>query len=331
MSRALLALPGRGAYTPAALGSLAGEPLLDAVDERRAQHDLPPLAALDAAARFSPSEHLRPANVAPLIYLNGLRDAHRLRDGHDIVAVVGNGLGWCTALAVAGAVDATDGLRIVQEIAIAQEAPLAHGGPGGQLLYPLADGDWRPMPARIGQLERAIAGAHGEAWLSIELGPYAVLAGSEAGLDALNAALPPLSVAGRAYPLRLGLHGPDHTPLAAQVADAARKRLAEVAFCSPESTLVDGRGMRHAPWSSDPAELAAYTLGEHLTATYRFATSVRVALRELAPDVVLLPGPGATLGGIIGGIIVAEGYRGIRDRTAFAAAQAGERPLVVTV
>ena len=44
------------------------------------------------------------------------------------------------------------------------------------------------------------------------------------------------------------------------------------------------------------------------------ATSMRVALREYAPDVILLPGPGETLGGVVGGIIAVDGYRGIRTR-----------------
>ena len=35
---------------------------------------------------------------------------------------------------------------------------------------------------------------------------------------------------------------------------------------------------------------------EQPVSTYDFATSLRVALREYAPDVVLLPGPGASIG-----------------------------------
>lgn len=330
MSRAVLALPGRGAYTAAALGTLAGDALLSGVDELRAAHGLLPLAELDGAEAFVPSVHLRSANVAPLIYLASLRDAIKLAAQHDVVAVVGNGLGWCTALAAAGALDPLGGLRLVQEIGLAQEAPISEDGPGGQLLYPLADTEWRPIAARASGVAHALSNAADEAWLSIELGPYAVLAGSERGLTALIAELPPITLGDRAYPLRLGLHGPDHTPLAVVAREAAAAGLAGLRFAAPHTTLIDGRGTRHTPWSADPSELAAYTRGDYLVSTYRFATSLRVALREYAPDRVLLPGPGTTLEGIVGGIIVAEGYRGIHDRAAFTAAQAGVRPIVLS-
>lgn len=330
MSRAVLALPGRGAYTAAALGTLADDPLLAALDDLRAERGLLPLAELDGAEAFVPSVHLRPANVAPLIYLASLRHARELATDHDIVAVVGNALGWCTALAVAGALEPADGLRLAQHIGLAQETPIADDGPGGQLLYPLADSEWRHIGARTSSVAHAIGTAGEEAWLSVELGPFAVLGGSERGLAALLEKLPPISLGGRAYPFRLGMHGPDHTPLAAPARDSLAAALADLPFAVPRVTLIDGHGVRHTPWSADPAELAAYTLGDHLVTTYRFATSLRVALREYAPDQVLLPGPGTTLVGIVGGVVVAEGYHGIRDRAAFVAAQAADRPLVVT-
>ena len=193
MSRAILALPGRGAYTAAALGTLTGDPLLGALDELRAERGLVPLAELDGAHGFVPSVHLRSANVAPLIYLASLRQARELAADHDVVAVVGNALGWCTALAVAGALDPGDGLLLAQHVGLAQEAPIADDGPGGQLLYPLADTEWRQIAARTSSVARAIASADGAAWLSIELGPYAVLAGSERGLATLLAELPPIT------------------------------------------------------------------------------------------------------------------------------------------
>lgn len=328
MSRAVLALPGKGAFTAAALGSLQGDPLLGQVDARRVERGLLPLGELANAPAFVPAIHLRPANAAPLIYLASLRDADRLTGDHEIVAIVGNGLGWCTALAVAGVVDRADGLRLVQEIGLAQELPPSGSGGGGQLLYPMTDTEWHPIPERASSVAAALAAAGDEAWPSIELGPYVVLAGSEAGLEALLRNLPPITVGERSYPLRLGLSSADHSPLAAPVAAAATEATAGIAFGMPRTTLVDGRGTRHAPWSADPSELAAYTRGAYLLATYRFTASLRVALREYAPDVLALAGPGTTLTGIVGGIIVGEGYHGIRNRAALASAQATQ-PLIV--
>ena len=57
----------------------------------------------------------------------------------------------------------------------------------------------------------------------------------------------------------------------------------------------------------------------------------RVALREYAPDVVLLPGPGASLGAACAQLIVAEGYRGIRSRAEFEAALAGPSPILLSM
>jgi hypothetical protein len=99
----------------------------------------------------------------------------------------------------------------------------------------------------------------------------------------------------------------------------------------PSLTLIDGRGARWSPWSTDPDALRDYTLGEQVTTPYRFATSIRVALREHAPDVLVLPGPGNSLGGVCGQLIVGEGYRGIDSREAFEAAQRSDSPVVLSM
>ena len=336
MSRAAVVLPGRGAFTAAALEppDEAQAILASALDERRGAAGLLPLGELMSARVFVPAIHLRPANVAPLIYLASLRDAAAMAAEHETVAVLGNGLGWCSALAVAGALDVLDGLRLVQEIGMAQDPGTSGDRPaaasGGQLLYPLTDADWRPIADRRRTLASALERAEGGAWLSIELGPHAVLGGSAVGLETLMTALPPVAIAGDTYPRPIALSSAEHTPLASDVADAVQRGAAQIVFRQPHTTLIDGRGMRHTPWSTDPAELADYTLRAYLVSTYRFATALRVALREYAPDLLLLPGPGTSLAGVVGALVVAEGYRGIRDRTTYEATQAGERPLVVS-
>ena len=143
--------------------------------------------------------------------------------------------------------------------------------------------------------------------------------------------LPPVRVGERLFPLRLALHGPYHTPLVEHVADAAAERLADLAWRAPTLPLIDGRGARWTPWSTDPLALRDYTLGEQLTTPFRFATSLRVALREYAPDVLVLPGPGNSLGGICGQLVVAEGYRGMRTRADFEDAQHSGTPVVLSM
>jgi hypothetical protein len=96
-------------------------------------------------------------------------------------------------------------------------------------------------------------------------------------------------------------------------------------------TLIDGRGARFTPWSTDPAELAQYTLEEQVVTPYDFSACLRVALREYAPEVLVLPGPGNSLGGICGQLLVAEGYRGMHTRSAFQEAQAGPSPVLLAM
>jgi len=333
MRRAVIVCPGRGAYSAGSLGSLVAEhPVVDRAEELRARYNLEPLLELDRAVKFDPARHLRPSNAAPLILLASLLDVEIAMADHAVTAVVGNSLGWYTALAVAGALAFDDAFRLVQEMALLQEEPLPDGGPGGQLIYPLNDDAWRPDPDLRAAVAAALTnGNHGTARVheSVELGGYAVLAGDEPGIAHLQRSLPPAKVGERLYPLRLALHGPYHTPLVAHVAAAARERLADLEWRMPSLTLIDGRGARWSPWSTDPDALRDYTLGEQVTTPYRFATSVRVALREHAPDVLVLPGPGNSLGGVCGQLIVAEGYRGIDSREAFEAAQRSNSPVVL--
>jgi len=122
-----------------------------------------------------------------------------------------------------------------------------------------------------------------------------------------------------------------HTPLRGPSAETAAASLEGLAWERPNVTLIDGRGVRFTPWSTDPAELAEQTLRGQAGSTYDFATGMRVALREYAPDVVLLPGPGASLGAACAQVIVADGYRGIRSRADFEAAQAGPSPILLSM
>ena len=154
--------------------------------------------------------------------------------------------------------------------------------------------------------------------------------GPRTGVARLIDDLPPMKVGERLYPLRLALHGPYHTPLVAHVARAAAERLADLDWHQPRIALVDGRGAVWSPWATDPEALGAYTLGEQVTTPFGFATALRVALREWAPDVVVLPGPGNSLGSVCGQVLVAEGYRGMHSRADFEAIQARE-PLILSM
>ncbi len=55
---------------------------------------------------------------------------------------------------------------------------------------------------------------------------------------------------------------------------------------------------------------------------------MRVALREFAPDRLVLPGPGNTLGSIVGQVLIAERWGGLRSKGDFQALQATAAPIV---
>jgi [acyl-carrier-protein] S-malonyltransferase len=332
LPRAALVCPGRGAYISASLGSLpADQPLVRRAEELRAAYELEPLRSLDDAPSFDPARHLRPANASPLIFLATLLDAEVAERDHHVVAVAGNSLGWYTALAVSGALDFDDAFRLVQEISLLQELPAPGGAAGGQVIYPVSDAEWRPSAELTDAVADALEfGAQdgGRIYPSIDLGGYAVLAADEPGMAALQRMLPPVRLGERLYPLRLAQHGPYHTPLVAHVAEAAQATLGSLDWRRPRVALVDGRGARWTPWSTDPEALRDYTLGPQLTTPYQFAAGIHVILREHAPELLVLPGPGNSLGGVCGQVVVQEGYRGIRSRSDFESAQASDRPVI---
>jgi malonyl CoA-acyl carrier protein transacylase len=328
--RAVLVLPGRGAYTAVSLGSLPAEhPFVQRTEALRADLGLDSLLALDAADEFDGAVHLRPANASPLIWLISLLDAERAMADHRVVAVIGNSLGWYTALTVGDALDFDDAFQLVQGIALLQEQAAADGS-GGQVIYPRFGADWQPAPELTAAIDAALVDG-GEVFPSVDLGGYLVLAGTDAGIGRLLETLPPVQIGERHFPLRLAFHGPYHTPLLTPVAEAAAARFGVLGWRAPSLTLIDGRGVRFTPWATDPADLARYTLGEQLITPYDFAAGARVALREYAPEVLVLTGPGNTLGGVAGQLVVAEGYHGLRTRADFESAQAGDAPLVLSM
>jgi [acyl-carrier-protein] S-malonyltransferase len=331
MSRIAILCPGRGSYAEKQLRSLPeSHPWVDVAEGIRREHGLPSLVELDRAAKFDRREHLHPANVSPLIFLVSVLDALAIQTEHRSVAVAGNSLGWYTALCVGGALSFEDGFRLVQEMSRLQHEHQAEHG-GGQVIFPLVGEDWRLDPSRTEAVARALDASKGEAFPSIHLAGLAVLAGSDAGIAHLKSALPKVKSGANQYPIQLEQHGPYHTPLVRDVAERARASLSHLAFARPRTTLVDGRGVRFTPWSTDVDALRAYTFGDQITTPYDFGLSIRVVLREHAPDRLVCPGPGNTLGGVVGQALVQEGWRGIHDKDAFTRVQESAEPVLISM
>lgn len=332
MSRAAVVFPGRGAYGPASLGSLTvGHAWVRRADEVRDAAGLPPISTIDAADRFDPSIHLRPVNGWPLTFLCGLLDAERIADDHEVVAVTASSTGWYTALAAAGVIGFDDAFRLVQAMGVAAEVPLESGEALAEIIYPLTDEEWQPADDRIDRLDAALDAAEPDAFVAVDLGGFVVIGGTSRAVDGVAETLPPVTVGRRTFPLRLATGDGWHTPLRAASIEAAAADLGPITWERPNVTLIDGRGTRFTPWSTDPAELAEQSLRATGSSSYDFAAAMRVALREYAPDVVLLAGPGGSLGGACAQIVVMENYRGLGNRADFETAQAGPNALLLSL
>ncbi|NIJ38731.1 acyl transferase domain-containing protein [Sphingopyxis panaciterrae] len=329
---ALVVAPGRGTYGKGELGSIArlhgarfGE-LIANFDAQRRERGQPTVTELDGADRFSVATHMRGDVAAPLIYTATILDFLSIdREAFDIAAVAGNSMGWYSALACGGAVSVEDGFRISNAMGLNSQTH----GPGGQILLQIVGDDWRPMPGlreKLLGLAADIGSRPGHALaLSIDLAGMLVFAGNEEGLAALLAEAPPTP--GR-DPLRLAGHGPFHTPLMFGSADKAKAELPAVLFGPPALPMVDGRGHIWRRFASDPADVWDYTFGHQILAPYDFALSVQVAVKEFAPDAIILPGPGETLGGAIAQALIGIEWQGLTSKADFAARQAADPVLL---
>ncbi len=322
MKRVLLVCPGRGSYGRDTLRSIPPTPSVLAANAFRAALGRPTPSEIDATDTFSSRLHVAGENASILTMTATLADRDQLKDV-DVVGVVGNSMGWYTALSVAGALSLDDGFRLVETMGQYQAGNVI----GAQLLYPLVDGDWRPLPSPDLDL---ILDDTPEMYHSIHLGGQAVLGGSTEAINRAMKRLPPRKIGERDAPMILPLHSAFHTPLMAPTAAQAQVDLANLGWQPPAVPLVDGHGTVHWPRHASPAALRDYTLGAQVTEPYDFALGLLTALRELAPEAIVLLGPGGNLGGAVGQVLAREGWRGVHDKASFLALQARE-PFVLAM
>ncbi|MBU2980242.1 ACP S-malonyltransferase [Lentibacter algarum] len=327
---AVIIAPGRGTYNKTELGYLAkhhpNSPALAKFDAYRTAQGQTPVSELDSAARFVGPTHTRGDNASPLIYACSLFDFAAInRERFDIVGVTGNSMGWYTALACAGALDAMSGLRVVNTMGrLMQEQML-----GGQLIYPFVDDNWHEVAgqrtALMSKVTEINARADHTLGLSIDLGGMLVLAGNEAGLSAFETSVPPLQ--GR-YPMRLPNHAGFHTHLQIPVSKLGFESLPKDLFQQPEVPLIDGRGFIWNPKATDINRLYDYTLGHQVTETYDYTAAIRTAARELMPDVFIVLGPGTTLGGATAQSLILSNWQGWASKPDFQKAVAKQPKLL---
>ncbi len=316
---AVVICPGRGTYNKPELGYLHRHhgnrmDMFRRFDELRTEAGQEPVTDLDGAARFAVSKYSRGDVASPLIYAASLSDALDLADDIEVVAVTGNSMGWYIALAVGGALSPENGFNVVNTMGTLMQDHLI----GGQLVYPFTDETWKDDPVRKADLLADVARINAidghDLALSIDLGGMLVLAGNEEGLKAFETSQP---VVQDRFPMRLANHAAFHTHLQTPVAAEGRSRLGVELFDQPTRPLIDGRGKIWWPGATDMQELWDYTLGHQVTEAYDFTRSVQTAAREFAPDLFIVTGPGATLGGAVAQSLVQANWRGLKDKAAF--------------
>src|SRR3546814_14924845 len=92
----------------------------------------------------------------------------------------------------------------------------------------------------------------------------------------------------------------------------------------PSSTRTD----TPFPYTTLCRSIRDHTFDHQVRAPDDFALSVQVAVKESAPDVVILPGPGDTLGGAIAQALIGIGWQGLDDKGDFVARQQADPVLL---
>ena len=329
---ALVLCPGRGTYNKSELGYLARHhghrtDLLAMFEAERARLKQTPLVELDGASRFSVASHTRGDNASLLIHACAFGDFQAIdREKFEIVALTGNSMGWYIASACAGAVKPEAGGRIVNTMGTYMQDAMI----GGQLVYSLVDENWHPVKDRredvLAIMAQINATAASELYISIELGGMLVLAGNDEGVNAAMNHLPFMDQ----FPMQLSNHAAFHTRLQAPVSERGLNDLPADLFRPPEIPMIDGRGHIWHRFSTEPSELHAYTLGHQVVEPYDFTRALEVAMREFAPDCVIVTEPGTTLGGAVAQSLIKINWQGLSSKQDFMQRQA-ENPIVLAM
>ncbi len=341
--RVVVVCPGRGSYGASELGYLkmhgAEQRLfIEQVDTARQQLQQDSVSSLDEAEKFRIPIHTPGENASALIYTCAMVDFLSISaDRYEIVAICGNSMGWYLTLAAASALDSKSAFQLVNTMG----SMMKDGLVGGQIIHPICNDHWQDDAARLEEVNAAVLqinqSSQHRIYPSIHLGGYEVLAGD---LPAIQQLLKILTPVDDRYPMKLVGHAAFHTPLMQNMSEQGMRAISADHLRTPKVAIIDGRGHIWQPYSTNLDELYQYTLGEQVTTPYDFSTSIEVALKEFAPDHLILLGPGSSLGPPVAQILIRHRWRNLRSKSDFMQLQAedpyllsmgrvDQRPLVV--
>ncbi|MFT4924440.1 MAG: [acyl-carrier-protein] S-malonyltransferase [Phenylobacterium sp.] len=318
--RVVVICPGRGTYNKEELGYLSRfhsdkGAMVDTIDTYRSVHGQLTIAELDSMSNYSMKTHTAGENASPLIYGCSMGDFASIdRDKYDIVAVTGNSMGWYIALAAAGALSPTAGIEVINTMG----SMMTDGLIGGQMIYPLIDDNWRWDQSKVDSVNEVMMQVNcienAQVHTSIHLGGYIVFGANALAMRELEARLPKIQ---DRYPMKLYNHGAFHTPMLAETSAKAKQMLSTELFQTPNIPLIDGQGNIWKPYSTDTQALYDYTLGTQVHDTYNFTKAIEVAVKEFAPDKLIILGPGATLGGAVAQSLIKHNWQDMECKKDF--------------
>lgn len=331
--RAIVICPGRGTYNKEELGYFhryheSQSHLLDTIDEQRAANKQKSIRELDLAKTYSMKMHTAGENASSLIYACAKADFNAInKDKFDIVGVTGNSMGWYIACGVANTLNHENASHVINTMG----SMMKDGIIGGQSLYPIVDENWQFSPELFDKVQTALTAINNEEGCelhqSIRLGGYMVFGGNDAALKRLKETLPEIDAR---YPMQLFNHAAFHTPLLNDIVTKAKSSLSKDLFTAPELPLIDGEGQIWQPYSTDVTGIYDYTLGTQVNETYDFTRAIEVAIKEFAPDKLIILGPGATLGGAVAQILIANNWYGLTSKADFIDRQKTD-PIVIAM
>lgn len=322
--RIFVVCPGRGSYTQDELGYLKrnGEPvreLIAKIDSWRQEDGQPTVTELDESQKFSVRKHTVGENASTLIHACAMADYAAIdRSKFEVVGITGNSMGWYLSLAASKALDDQAAYKIVNTMGSMMREKIV----GGQMLYPVVDEEWQLDLEKLNLVESTMATVNkqegAEIYTSIKLGGYIVVGGNDLGLRKFAKLIPQIE---DRYPMKLVNHAAFHTPLLKETSDEATKILPQNLFQAPEVPIVDGRGHIWQPYGTDVEKLWDYTLKHQVYEYYDYSSAIAVALKEFAPDHLVLLGPGSSLGGATGQVLIDLQWQGLKSKSDFSAMQ----------
>tara|TARA_S200000501_G_scaffold8750_1_gene7866 strand:+ start:89168 stop:90187 length:1020 start_codon:yes stop_codon:yes gene_type:complete len=310
--RTLLICPGRGSYTKSEVGYLKlnkkyNMDIIDWIDKQRESKGLTKLKELDLIS-FKSSIHTSGENASPLIYACSISDFLSLnKKNFDFVCIIGNSMGWYTALALSGAVSLNNSYKIVQNMGSIMDLK----GVGAQLIYPIIDDNWQIDEELLRYITNQVKKTKN--FISIKLGGYVIIGGKEKSIEQLSNILPKKGV----FPHTIPYHAAFHTPLLKKISSSIKKVISPSIFSKPSIPLVDGCGRAWSPFSTNSNDLWSYTFGEQILDTFDFTSALGNALKEWCPEKIILLGPGNSLGGPIGQILIKNKWLGYKSKKEF--------------